>query len=79
MEKERSIQRSIAWPASWYKALTRQAKRRGVPISAYVRYAVEKQLREDGERVSGNLMWGGYRYAPQDDEDEGQQVAVAVG
>jgi len=75
-KKEETVQRSIAWPQSMYEALERQAKRRKIPIAAYIRYAVEQQLQKDGEDVRDNVLWGGARYSP--DTDEGQQAAVAA-
>jgi hypothetical protein len=75
-KKETTVQRSIAWPQSMYDALDRQARKRKIPIAAYVRFAVETQLRKDGEDVRDNLFWGGARYSPED--EEGQPVAVGA-
>lgn len=72
--KEETIQRSISWPQSMYDAIERQARKRGIPISAYIRFATEKQLAEDGESVRNDIMWGGYRYSEEDESPE----AVAV-
>jgi hypothetical protein len=75
--REDTIKRSIAWPASMYEAIERQAKRRKIPLSAYIRFAVEQQLQADGEDVRDDLLWGGARYIPEE-ADEGQAVAVAA-
>jgi hypothetical protein len=73
MQKEKTIVRSVAWPESMYKALRRQARKHKVRIAAYVRHAVEQQLRADGENVQDTLMWGGARWTPTDEEDEDEE------
>jgi len=45
--KEPTIQRSIAWPKRMYEAIVEQAEKLDIPIAAYIRFAVEKQLKED--------------------------------
>ncbi len=76
--REQTIQRSIAWPESMYRAIEKQAKKRGIPVSAYIRFATEQQLNEDGEDVRDNLMWGGFRYSENEDEATGQRAGEAT-
>ncbi len=70
-KKEETILRSIAWPQAMYDAIVRQAKKRKIPAASYIRFAVEQQLRADGEEVRNDIVWGGYRYT-EDEDDQGQ-------
>ena len=74
MKKIATIQRSTAWPEPMYKAIRRQARKRKVPASAYIRYAVEQMLKADGEEVDNNIMWGGFRYTEEDLEDDEKEL-----
>lgn len=78
MRKEDTQRILIALPKSMYEAIKRQADRNGVPMAAYIRFAVEKLLQADGEKVRDDILWGGARYTPSEDDEEDEVVAVTA-
>ncbi len=80
MEREDTERMVITLPKSMGEALRRQSKKHKVPMAAYIRYALEQQLKTDGENVRDDVLWGGARYSPPSEDDQpGEVLAVAVG
>ena len=77
MHREDTTRVLVTFPQGMVEAIKRQAKKHGVPMAAIIRYATEVWLREQGEDVRDDIVWGGARFSPKED-DLGQPVAALV-
>lgn len=70
----RSPRLGVSVNEKFYVAVQEEADRSGRTMSAIVRIAVEKYMREHGWDVEAKVEWGGWK----GDASEGQQLDEAV-
>lgn len=69
-KREGTVYVNVALPQHMHEALKRQAEAKDAPVSSLIRHAVEQWLKQEGEEVEDNVLWGGYRYPGAGQKDE---------